>query len=77
MSDLDAILGKLSDKLDRIGETTTETKTLMQTLIDPEGGRIPKLEEDVRNLDQFKWKTAGAGAAIWALVEFFLHGKQH
>jgi hypothetical protein len=68
------IFERIFARLDSIKETTTETKTLMTTLVGQDG-RIPKLEEDVNSLNQFKWKITGIGAVLWAAVEFLLHGK--
>ena len=73
--DLHDILSKLDDKLDSIQISTTETKTLMTTLIAPPDGRIPKLERDVQSLNETKWKVLGAGGVLWAIVEYVMHGR--
>jgi hypothetical protein len=70
--EISSSLERIFNKLDEIGTTTTETKTKVETLIGPEG-RVPKLESNVRELDQFKWKVTAVGGAAWALIELAAH----
>lgn len=73
-----------------IQEKVTISSTLLQTILQP-GGRIPRLEEDVKDLNEFKIKSetsvrntatfysviTGAAALAGHFIWDFLRGGKH
>ena len=77
-----AVLGRLAGAVERLEESEKETRATLQVLnstlirMETVPNRIDAAEDNIKDLQRWRWKLAGGGAAVASLfgyLNFFKH----